>query len=76
MSDEILNIKRMLVLHAVKLHILSHNLSDSNNQIIVDSDIKIDWDDCSVSFKAIHSGTQCNKKYEFYELDLEGLNEA
>jgi hypothetical protein len=66
-------IKRQLVIQAIKLHILSHNLSDKNNPIIQTSEVEIDWSDRSVSFYAEHSGTKCRKTYDFYELDLEGI---
>lgn len=74
MSNEMLKIKELIVKQSVKLHILSHNLSDVNNQISVISEIEIDWESGFVSFKALHSGIESDKQYSFYELDLEGLN--
>ena len=68
-------LKRIIVEQAVSIHILSHNVSDPHNQIVITSEIKIDWVGCCVSFKALHSGTQCKKEYYFNELGLD-FNES
>lgn len=74
MSNEIENIKKQLVIHAVKLHMLSHNISDSNNTIVIESEIEIDWEGGFVSFDVNHSGTFVKKQYSFYQLGIEDLH--